>query len=190
MRGRAGLVAGAAERFETVAEIFRQCRVADHVIGIARRDAALGLGNGVLPLLDVVIAAADKDQCQQIGLLLDIEARDEVDHLAAASVLVLADALGVLDRDELAVVPGRRLVAGGRRDFARDLARRLDQGADLIRADTQLWHGSSVLKRRTEGPAWAIHVRRNARCGPLAWGDQPWAIWRAMIRRWISLVPS
>src|SRR5205814_1018738 len=79
-----------------------------------------------------------------------------------ASILVLADALGVLDRDELAVVAGRRLVPGGRRDFARDLARRLDQGADLFRADTQLWHGSSVLKRRTEGAAWAIHVRRSA----------------------------
>src|SRR5205085_4975747 len=55
-----------------------------------------------------------------------------------------------------------RLVAGGRRHLARDLARRLDQGANLFRADTQLWHGSSILRRRTERVARVI---RNAWCG-------------------------
>ena len=53
---RAGLIAAPVEGLETVAEIFRQCGVADHEIGIARGYPALRLGDRDVPVGDIVIA--------------------------------------------------------------------------------------------------------------------------------------
>jgi len=63
----------------------------------------------------------------QIDLLVDIEAGDEFDHLAAGGRLRPI----ILDADQRTVVAGRRMVAGGRRHLAGDLARGFDQGADF-----------------------------------------------------------
>src|SRR4051812_7808651 len=81
-------VAGEAEGFEPAAEIIRQRRVAEHEIRVAGGDPGLGLCDRLIPIVDVVVAAAEPDQRQKIGLLLDIEPGDKLDRLAPADVVV------------------------------------------------------------------------------------------------------
>jgi hypothetical protein len=158
-------------------------RIADHEIGVVRSDAVLGLRDRVEPFVGLEIAAAYEDQRQQIDLFLDIEPSDEFDDLEAAASSSSPMPSGssiVTSLLSSPVVVWSPVVGGTLPATSR---------AASIKAQT-----FSVLMRSSGmGPPVFPEERQAGPGDPFAiscCGFQSWAISRAMIRRWMSLVPS